>query len=256
MFNLTEVQQSNYVTIDENGKTTTTSLKVAEFFNKNHAHVLRDIDQILTQVSDSFRKSNFGFTQIDTIMPTGGIRKDRIVILTEAGFMMLAMGYTGEAAMKIKEAYITEFENMREFVDTKRNEYISFQEAKNEQLVNETTTILKNVENNTRKLATSAINLNCDIGIYRQLFKLHREKEAKLNQSRRKAKQSQYNVMEGNLDFLLEQLAFRVEYDRSEEAVAKLDALLAARYRSKQFTSYHDVKTAELIDKLVSELQS
>ena len=78
----------------------------------------------------------------------------------------------------------------------------------------------------------------------------------KLNQSRRKAKQSLYNVMEGNIDFLLQQLAFRVEYDRSEEATAKLDALLAARYRAKQFAYYHNVETTELIDKLVTELHS
>lgn len=37
-----------------------TSLQVAEAFGKQHAHVLRDIAQILTQVPENFIESNFG----------------------------------------------------------------------------------------------------------------------------------------------------------------------------------------------------
>lgn len=42
----------------------TTSLKIAEAFRKRHDHVLRDIEKIISQVSDIFGKTNFGVSEI------------------------------------------------------------------------------------------------------------------------------------------------------------------------------------------------
>jgi Rha family phage regulatory protein len=90
----------------------TTSLKIAEKFGKRHDNVLRVIDNILTQVSDSFSKLNFEETQTDSLTPTGGVRKDRCFNLTKDGFMIVVMGFTGKEAMTIKEAYINAFNVM------------------------------------------------------------------------------------------------------------------------------------------------
>ncbi len=89
-----------------NGKIKTTSLQVAEFFEKEHKHVLRDIREL--KCSDKFRVSNFGPT--DFIDKNGD--KQPSFEISRDGFAILAMGYTGEKAMAFKEAYINAFNTM------------------------------------------------------------------------------------------------------------------------------------------------
>lgn len=83
-----------------------TSLDVAETFGKGHFHVLRDIREL--GCSDEFRQSNFGLTQY---IDAQGKPRD-MAIMTRDGFTLLVMGYTGEPAMKFKEAYIRQFNAM------------------------------------------------------------------------------------------------------------------------------------------------
>lgn len=84
----------------------TTSLKIAEKFGKEHAHVLRDIRDM--ECSDTFRESNFGLSSYKSsqgkILPMYEVTRD--------GFTLLAMGYTGKEAMKFKEDYINAFNAM------------------------------------------------------------------------------------------------------------------------------------------------
>lgn len=90
-----------------------TSLQVAEIFGKQHAHVLRDIAQILTQVPENFVESNFGFYEVE--YDTGlGLKRTPVYILSKDGFILLTMGYTGEKAMKFKVDYINRFNEMEE----------------------------------------------------------------------------------------------------------------------------------------------
>lgn len=83
-----------------------TSLDVAETFGKDHRHVLRDIREL--GCSGEFRLSNFG--QSSYINAQG--KEQPMVLMTRDGFTLLAMGYTGELAMKFKEAYIKQFNAM------------------------------------------------------------------------------------------------------------------------------------------------
>lgn len=84
----------------------TTSLKIAEKFGKEHAHVLRDIRDM--ECSDTFRESNFGLSSYKSAqgktLPMHEVTRD--------GFTLLAMGYTGKEAMKFKEDYISAFNAM------------------------------------------------------------------------------------------------------------------------------------------------
>ena len=97
----------------QNDDIKTTSLLVAEKFGKTHAHVLRDIEKIITQVSDLFYKTNFGLIENETILAaSGGVRKDKGYELTKDGFIMVVMSYTGAKAFAIKEAYINAFNLM------------------------------------------------------------------------------------------------------------------------------------------------
>lgn len=95
-----------------NGKEvpTTTSLKVAEFFGKNHRDVLRDIRNVMANCSESFNERNFAL--VEYVDPKGESRP--MYAMTKDGFTMLAMGYTGEKAMRLKEAYIAQYNAMEQ----------------------------------------------------------------------------------------------------------------------------------------------
>lgn len=83
-----------------------TSLDVAETFGKEHKHVLRDIREL--GCSEEFNQSNFGPVEY---VDTKGEKRPAYVI-TRDGFTLLVMGYTGDLAMKFKEAYIKQFNAM------------------------------------------------------------------------------------------------------------------------------------------------
>ena len=84
---------------------------VADAFEKQHFHVLRDIAKITetkSGLSEKFVKENFISDKY--VDDTG--RKLPCYRLTRDGFTLLAMGYTGEKAMRFKEAYINRFNEM------------------------------------------------------------------------------------------------------------------------------------------------
>ena len=94
------------------GSVKTSSVQVAEFFGKQHYHVLRDIRNLLNsdnkKVND-FNASNFGCT--DFIDKNGETRP--LYELTRDGFAILAMGFTGDKAQEFKIAYIEAFNSMK-----------------------------------------------------------------------------------------------------------------------------------------------
>lgn len=84
----------------------TTSLKVAEKFEKEHARVLRDIREL--QCSEEFRNGNFA----ESSYVNSQNKTQPMYEITKDGFVLLVMGYTGEKAMKFKEDYIKAFNAM------------------------------------------------------------------------------------------------------------------------------------------------
>lgn len=85
---------------------TTTSRKIADAFGKEHKNVIRDIENL--DCSDKFTQLNF---ELSVYKDKSG-KQNKEYIITKDGFVMLAMGYTGEKAMAFKEAYIAEFNAM------------------------------------------------------------------------------------------------------------------------------------------------
>lgn len=83
-----------------------TSLDVAETFGKAHDKVMRDIKNL--GCSAEFNAANFGDISYTDIMN----RNQKAYVMTHDGFTLLVMGYTGELAMKYKEAYIKQFNAM------------------------------------------------------------------------------------------------------------------------------------------------
>lgn len=91
---------------DHEERVVVTSLDVAETFEKEHKHVLRDIREL--GCSEDFRRSNFGPSSY--INAQG--KKQPMIYMTRDGFTLLVMGYIGETAMWFKEAYIKQFNEM------------------------------------------------------------------------------------------------------------------------------------------------
>ena len=107
-----------------NGVPVTTSVIVAEYFEKNHKHVMEAIQDIIATAEKSAiveiqeLKEYFELSSYETMMPgnTGAVRKYPMYIMNEEGFTHLAMGFTGEKAKVFKQRYIKAFKAMRNVI--------------------------------------------------------------------------------------------------------------------------------------------
>ena len=98
------------------GHVTTTSLQVAQFFNKRHRDVMRAIKNLLAELPESDAR-NFAQTSVQTKIEgaantQGATRQDPAYRMTREGFMLLAMGFTGKEALRWKLAFIAAFNRM------------------------------------------------------------------------------------------------------------------------------------------------
>ncbi len=108
--------KNEHLVFIENDKPMTTSRLIAKTFSKQHAHVLRDIQNL--NCSEKFTQSNFGLSNYRD--KSGKENKEYHV--TKDGFTMLAFGYTGPKAMMFKEAYIERFNLMEHELRSKQPE--------------------------------------------------------------------------------------------------------------------------------------
>ncbi|MGN5221493.1 Rha family transcriptional regulator [Aeromonas veronii] len=91
-----------------NGQAVTTSLALADYFNKQHKNVLAKIQSL--DCSPEFRRLNFKPTVYDRPNPSGGAPIPTTCYqLTRDGFCFIAMGFTGRRASEFKERYIAAF---------------------------------------------------------------------------------------------------------------------------------------------------
>lgn len=91
--------------IIENGRAVTTSIAIAEFFGKQHHHVVQKIESL--ECSECFLTSNFSRVKFEHRGNTYNAYQ-----ITKNGFVFLVMGFTGKKAAAFKEAYIAEFDRM------------------------------------------------------------------------------------------------------------------------------------------------
>ena len=119
----------------EGGEVKTTSYQVAKFFGKRHDNIIRAIENV--KCSMPFAKLNFEVCHENNELQNGKPRK--FYRMTKNGFIFLVMGFTGEKADRLKEAYINAFDWMyaqlangkdkliKELQETIKLERISFQ---------------------------------------------------------------------------------------------------------------------------------
>ncbi|EAA8037454.1 Rha family transcriptional regulator [Salmonella enterica subsp. enterica] len=105
------------ITIHDN-RPVTTSVSVANFFGKQHKHVLEKIRSL--DCSPAFNTANFSAIAITT---QAGFdeRETEAYEMTKDGFVFLVMGFTGKKAARFKEAYIAEFNRMEEEIRQQKN---------------------------------------------------------------------------------------------------------------------------------------
>lgn len=98
----------------ENEQPITTSRNVAENFNKEHRHLLRDIDELKGDLgvdqnwADLFKEGYYTHPQNKQVY--------RMYYMTKDGFTLLAMGFTGKKALEFKLAYIDQFNKMEQVI--------------------------------------------------------------------------------------------------------------------------------------------
>lgn len=91
------------------GQPRVSSLDIAEKFGKRHDDALRAIKRILSRLDEDFRLRNFAETL--QVNEQNG-QKYPAYSLTRDGFSLLAMGFTGKAALAWKVKYIEAFNAM------------------------------------------------------------------------------------------------------------------------------------------------
>ncbi len=103
MNNLVSINPKEFV-FQSNNQLVTTSLKIADAFNKLHKDILKKIEKL--ECSKEFHKRNFAPMSQTIDIGNGATRKSPFYEVTKDGFMFLVMGFTGKKAAVIKEAYI------------------------------------------------------------------------------------------------------------------------------------------------------
>ena len=107
----------------QNKQALTTSLKVAEHFEKEHKVVLeaiRNLSRDLAKVEKSAIPANYFIESKYTFEQNG--RELPMYLMNRDGFTLLAMGFTGEKALKFKLDYINQFNAMEKVLLNRQNE--------------------------------------------------------------------------------------------------------------------------------------
>lgn len=98
----------------QNGEPVVSSHQIAESFEKNHRDVLRAIDNLTEDVR------NFAQMFFETEIPDSYGRPQRAYLMNRDGFSLLAMGFTGKAALEWKLKYIAAFNAMEQQLSQKQ----------------------------------------------------------------------------------------------------------------------------------------
>lgn len=107
----------NLINIEnKNGIAVVSSRVVAKDFDKQHSHVLRDIENIISNMVDEFGNPKLDRQMfIESTYENRG-KQYKEYLLTRDGFSLLVMGFTGKEALQWKLQYIEAFNRMEEYI--------------------------------------------------------------------------------------------------------------------------------------------
>jgi anti-repressor protein len=110
----------NELVIMRDRQAVTSSLQVAETFEKQHGHIMRDIDKLLKTDSPILEGEMFAK---GTYTNSRG-KEYPMYYMNRDGFTLLAMGFTGKKAMQFKLKYIEAFNSMDKQLSVKTDSYM------------------------------------------------------------------------------------------------------------------------------------
>lgn len=108
------------------GQPMTTSRRVAAMFGKRHDNVLRAVNRLLPDLPGEFAHLNFEVSEYTD--ETGRTLPE--YLLTQDGFIMLAMGFTGREAVHWRAAFIKAFNAMAKTLQRQRRALMSIEREK------------------------------------------------------------------------------------------------------------------------------
>lgn len=100
--------------IMKNEQVVTTSLQVAENFEKNHRDVLAAIDDLKEGVAENYADLFWD----DSYIHPQNKQPYRMIYMNRDGFALLAMGFTGKKALQFKMEYIQAFNQMEKQIQS------------------------------------------------------------------------------------------------------------------------------------------
>ena len=108
---------------NKDGVAVVSSRVVAYDFDKQHSHVLRDIENIISNTVDEFGNPKLDHQMfIESTYENRG-KQYKEYLLTRDGFSLLVMGFTGKEALQWKLQYIEAFNKMEEQIKQQNNPY-------------------------------------------------------------------------------------------------------------------------------------
>lgn len=118
----------NELVFIQNDQALTTSLKVAEVFEKQHKDVLRAIENLKAQ---NCAVKKFFFE--DSYKVKGNNKTYKMYLMNFNGFSLLVMGFTGEKALQFKLDFIDSFDKMKNALNKliEKRKTAEWQEARN-----------------------------------------------------------------------------------------------------------------------------
>lgn len=135
----------------ENGEPMTTSLEVADRFEKNHRDVLKAIDSVIK----GLRKSSQPQKTEEWFVETSYIHEQnnqtyRMFKMTKDGFMLVAMGFTDKKFMDTKVNYIDAFNGMQKQLERQAQQQFFIPETVEQQYKREQLAIRKQESENAK----------------------------------------------------------------------------------------------------------
>lgn len=127
MNELTTVSQDDLVGVFKNDAVTT-SLRVAEVFEKRHKHVLKSVESLVVDLLkneetplDVDRPKNGPMFWLANYQDSYG-RNQKLYRMNRDGFSLLVMGFTGKKALEWKLKYIRAFNEMEKLLLEKQSD--------------------------------------------------------------------------------------------------------------------------------------
>lgn len=108
----------------QNDQVITTSLKVAETFEKEHRNVLKSIRKLMSATNVAVAQM---FDETTYVNEQG--KEQPMFVMNRDGFTLLAMGFSGEKALEFKIAYIDAFNKMEAELKSQQTKQLSAAES-------------------------------------------------------------------------------------------------------------------------------